>query len=440
MNGLNKEVIGNKSHDLSPLEIRHTQEWVNNGELYWATPENDPKGSPDNPKEGDVILKIESGVLNGYRYESGVWVDKSSLINDSIYTDRFIAIGLLRGFYTDGEDSLIRKALTFLKTIIVGDLDNKLVLYSAGDIEFAKTDGTIQESVPQPFFDEEKTTDQMEFFTDPFNDEKIIKEIFKMSHATETTTHMRWTAHTAPERTDESLVYESVSQYDYDADSDSSLLDITTGVFDISKPLQLNDMLGDRMYYTIYTKVPITYLGHTFDVGTVDEQFLPYFNQFDYNGQPREIITTQEWVNERLNYKRCSLSKSIDQPVSAGVWTSITFDIEKYDVGGWHNGVNPTRQTVPVTGLYELKYNVKHESMDKTSYESRVLLNGTDPVEGACDVMVGSKDSSFGTLSGFSDVLSLEAGDYLELQYKHDDGTSQDVMNSNTFFAIRGVC
>ena len=59
---------------LTTLQRRIIQELANNQTLYF--------GDPDNPGEGDIIQINKDGVLNAYRYESGIWVFKSALVDN----------------------------------------------------------------------------------------------------------------------------------------------------------------------------------------------------------------------------------------------------------------------------------------------------------------------------------------------------------------------
>jgi hypothetical protein len=69
---------------------------------------------------------------------------------------------------------------------------------------------------------------------------------------------------------------------------------------------------------------------------------------------------------------RCCVTKSADQSISTATWTKITFDQEEYDVGSMHdNSTNNTRITIKEAGQYRINYHIKHESMDKISYEIR---------------------------------------------------------------------
>jgi hypothetical protein len=278
---------GSGSGSLSPLEQRLIEEWTNNIVTYY--------GDPDTPLEGDVKIILEAGDLNGYRYESAVWVLKSTLVGDSIYTDRFVCVGdLFKGLY-NGEDSMVRLATTLAKTLVTGDTDYNQVLTGVGDLLWVESDGVLEHSIPQPLFDEEVTTDFMEFCTDPSEYEKVIQSKFMVTHATATEVKMRWTAHLDVAKTN--LIYESCTEFDYNNAIGQCMLDITTGLFFIEKPLYLSDLGGAKVYYTIYTEFPITYKGHTVDPGGANEQYYPYNEQWDYNAVGK-IVAMQDWVDE----------------------------------------------------------------------------------------------------------------------------------------------
>lgn len=159
----------------------------------------------------------------------------------------------------------------------------------------------------------------------------------------------------------------------------------------------------------------------------------------DNNEAVAEIDDTEYSVTN-ASMDRCCVTKSADQTVPVTTWTSITFNQEEYDTNAMHDNVtNNTRITIKTGGEYRINYHVKHDAMDKTSYNTRIYKNGSGEVEGTCDASFGSKDASFGTLKGNSHLLTLVEDDYLEVQFYHDNGTTQDVLSSNTYFEIYRV-
>lgn len=149
----------------------------------------------------------------------------------------------------------------------------------------------------------------------------------------------------------------------------------------------------------------------------------------------RHIDDSYGWTVEYDAVDRCAITKSADQTISNATWTAIAFDQEKYDTNVMHDNVtNNTRITIKTAGDYRINYHVKHDAMDKTLYETRIKKNGSTIIDGTCDVGFGSKDASVGTLGDHSYLIPFAVNDYIELEFYHDEGTTQDVLSSNTFF------
>lgn len=146
-------------------------------------------------------------------------------------------------------------------------------------------------------------------------------------------------------------------------------------------------------------------------------------------------------ANAVFNLKKCSLTKSSDQAIAADAnWHSISFDGEGLDVGDMHdNTTNNERITIVKATNYVLHYQVKIEIGDKMSVEARILKNGTTPLSGACSVIVGSKDASFGAINIISSIISPSVNDYYVIEVKHDGDSAIDVIANNTYFAAREI-
>ncbi len=142
---------------------------------------------------------------------------------------------------------------------------------------------------------------------------------------------------------------------------------------------------------------------------------------------------------------RCAVTKSTDQAINDSTWTSLTFNQEEKDItfdglNNMHDNVtNNSRIVIRTTGEHIINYHIKHESSDKTAFESRVRKNGATVLEGTCDVNTGSKNTSYLTLSNHSYPIDFSVDDYVELQFWHDDGSDIDITTENTFFSVRKV-
>jgi len=110
--------------------------------------------------------------------------------------------------------------------------------------------------------------------------------------------------------------------------------------------------------------------------------------------------------------KYCELTASSDLALAALTATAIPFDTQTLDVGGFYDGGDPTRATVPVDGLYLMVCNVKFSS--GTGGNRRDIgfqLNGGDYMGYQRFNAIGST-ADYQTISA---VKFLTAGDYIEL-------------------------
>lgn len=163
-----------------------------------------------------------------------------------------------------------------------------------------------------------------------------------------------------------------------------------------------------------------------------------------YANVDNELITVHADSNQykfvNSAYHRCGVTKSADQSIPKAVWTSLTFDQEKYDIGGLHDNIDKNhRLTIAEYGEYELTYHIKHEANDKTGYQARVIKNGFIEIDGTCNYNVGSKDSSYNIMALTSMPMILNEDEYIELQFYHDNDLSQDVIYGNTFLSIKRI-
>lgn len=162
------------------------------------------------------------------------------------------------------------------------------------------------------------------------------------------------------------------------------------------------------------------------DIITIDDHNAtnPYLTTFNY-----DVL---------MNLYKVKATKTDNQSiVNGGTWVNITFDSEDFDVGDMHS-TGSGNETITIQkdiNLYAISYHIKIDSSDKSTYETRVLRNGT--VLGTlCDIGVGSKESSFLTLSSNYNLYNLTTGDELVLQVSHDDANPQLVYGSNSYFQV----
>jgi hypothetical protein len=129
--------------------------------------------------------------------------------------------------------------------------------------------------------------------------------------------------------------------------------------------------------------------------------------------------------------------KSGTQALSAGVNTTLTFDSETADVGGWHDAVtNNSRLTVP-SGVTLVRITANVET---STFSGQGVINCTKNGAGfaggfARDI---SLVSGIYLMNGVSAILEVTSGDYFEFQ-TFTNGASTVSAGENTWFAIEEI-
>lgn len=122
---------------------------------------------------------------------------------------------------------------------------------------------------------------------------------------------------------------------------------------------------------------------------------------------------------------RCSAYANAIVSLAAGGQV-IAFDTEEYDVGDLHEpSTNPSRLTVPATGLYLAIARVCWNTTNVTGSlrEIRINKNGTIRV---CSRIPAAWTSALSNHE-LQHVLELTAGDYLEIYALHDAGANLNI-------------
>jgi len=122
------------------------------------------------------------------------------------------------------------------------------------------------------------------------------------------------------------------------------------------------------------------------------------------------------------------VTKSANQSVAATTYTSVTWNQEPLDVGGYHdNATNNTRLTIPTgkTGYFLVQWNLHSYNIGAMAY--RLLKNGSSIVEWS-----DSYNWAAGVEIDFTNqwLGALSAGDYIEIQVWMS--TAKSVYGSST--------
>lgn len=124
--------------------------------------------------------------------------------------------------------------------------------------------------------------------------------------------------------------------------------------------------------------------------------------------------------------------------IGSSAWTAITFDTNDWDTGGIHStSVNTSRFTIPRAGKYVISGTYVIAASTTGSRYIAIAVNGTRKL----NVPQKPDKSADGTNDGhtLSDILNLNAGDYVELMVFQDSGGSLNVIANGAYCAVAFV-
>jgi hypothetical protein len=128
----------------------------------------------------------------------------------------------------------------------------------------------------------------------------------------------------------------------------------------------------------------------------------------------------------------CFLTKSVAQSTANGTLTAITFDVEELDTDAFHStSTNTSRITIPTgkDGKYLIIGQVTFAGNTTGARYFKIIKNGSGDGH---DIEIPT--SSVSNANGFAqqDILSLVAGDYLEIAAGQASGGSLNVLGDNS--------
>ena len=141
------------------------------------------------------------------------------------------------------------------------------------------------------------------------------------------------------------------------------------------------------------------------------------------------------------------LGNAAAQSIPDSTVTTLTRPVvdEVFDVGGFHDGVNPTRITVPAgqAGKYAVGFDLEWEASAGGQFRrADIVLNGVTVVGRDNRRDIGSGAGTDENISNIYQELDLVATDFLEVEVEHDEGAALDILGvglaySPTFYAHR---
>lgn len=130
----------------------------------------------------------------------------------------------------------------------------------------------------------------------------------------------------------------------------------------------------------------------------------------------------------RTGHPRARLLRTTNFTLAAGAnyvpWETAQYD----DVGGWTSG---TRYTLDRAGLYEIIARANRAAVATTSsLVIRVHVNGVNAFQ------TGGAPSTVALQGQCSDILELQAGDYVEMNVSGHGSTTSTLLPGNTNLTI----
>lgn len=168
---------------------------------------------------------------------------------------------------------------------------------------------------------------------------------------------------------------------------------------------------------------------HTFDSDPDTGFYRSGANALDFatGGVKALGIDSTQFVDSPTQ-PRCVLTAPNSQSIATGVATAVTFPTEELDVGGMHEGVtNPSRVTIPAggDGVYLVAAQVSF-TPNATGSRAIILYKNGVAVNGAASIQT-SVSTDFYTVPSFTTLITLAAGDYLEIYAKQTSGGNMNI-------------
>lgn len=144
-----------------------------------------------------------------------------------------------------------------------------------------------------------------------------------------------------------------------------------------------------------------------------------------------DLFTNNGTYTRNANYGLdlgAHLTHSANQSIPAGAFTALTFDTERYDLSGMHDGANPTRLTVSKRGKYLIGGCPSFAANAVGTRMAGIRLNGGNFI--VLDSRPVVVDALLGTAIPVTTEWDLVPGDYVELVVFQNSLGALDVLKA----------
>lgn len=202
---------------------------------------------------------------------------------------------------------------------------------------------------------------------------------------------------------------------------------IGTGTLDLSAILQINSSTQ------VFVPPKMTTTERD-ALGTVLQGSIIY-NTTTASLQSYDGASWVSYVPVNADEASCRVHHSTTQAAADNTLTTLVWNTEDYDTNGLHSILaNTSRITFATAGKYLFASTVRFSTSIGSGRQARidVLLNGTTVIASQSCAATGSDAPNLNVCDSYAFI----SGDYIEIQVFHNSGTSENIDNNVSHFAV----
>ena len=212
----------------------------------------------------------------------------------------------------------------------------------------------------------------------------------------------------------------------------SSTSNVNTRIPIGSSGQHLTVVAGVPAWATASDQTPLTTKGDLFTFSTVDARLGVGTNTYVLTADSAEATGLKWAAPASSSFAGARLTKSIGQTISNNTDTMVSWDVETFDVGGYHdNATNNTRITIPSgkAGYYQIDVTLDYAANATGQRVITLAKNGTNR---AYNLNIIRPSGAGGYTSVFySDVVYGAVADYFEISTFQDSGGNVNLIGNN---------
>jgi hypothetical protein len=157
---------------------------------------------------------------------------------------------------------------------------------------------------------------------------------------------------------------------------------------------------------------------------------LEYLKDHDWEGLRQRLDTLAGYVRAPLPSAR--VRNVAAQSFLSGAVTTLSFDVEDFNVGALHSSTNPTRLTAHIAGLYEIGTNLEWSANTAGERYVDFLLNGANVIARIRQnpAVGGDAEQNMVTL------FRLNPNDYVEVRAYQSSGATLTILGNSYYTPV----